>query len=71
HVGRSLRGNLCLTCRWPGCSRVAKKRDHMVSHLKSHVPFWPFTCKYCGNRFKHATGLNRHINRHEMRGETQ
>jgi hypothetical protein len=47
HVGRSLRGNLCLSCRWTGCSRVAKKRDHMVSHLKSHVPFWPFTCKVC------------------------
>lgn len=44
HVGRKSTNNLCLECFWDGCGSKAKKRDHMTSHVKVHVPLKDHIC---------------------------
>lgn len=45
HVGRKTTANLCLQCKWSDCVHVTVKRDHIISHIRTHVPsFKPFPC---------------------------
>ena len=48
HVGRKSTGNLCLSCKVVGCPQAATtfaKRDHITSHLRSHVPLKANICE--------------------------
>lgn len=45
HVGRRSTNNLCLECKWNDCGATAAKRDHLVSHLKVHLPFKRESCR--------------------------
>lgn len=60
HVGRKSKKRVTLECRWPGCDYSAKTRDHIVSHVKRHVPhFRPFSCSLCGRAFVRKPDLNK------------
>jgi hypothetical protein len=44
HIGRRALGHLSLRCEWADCHVVARKRDHIISHVRLHIPYWPLTC---------------------------
>lgn len=46
HVGRRSTNNLCLECKWDDCGAQAAKRDHLLSHIKVHLPFKREFCNY-------------------------
>ncbi|KAI9103074.1 hypothetical protein DFS34DRAFT_576562 [Phlyctochytrium arcticum] len=61
HVGRKNAGNLCLHCRVMGCTQnttAFTKRDHITSHLRSHVPLKANPCESCAKSFKWPVGNN-------------
>ncbi|KND04398.1 uncharacterized protein SPPG_00129 [Spizellomyces punctatus DAOM BR117] len=63
HVGRKTTGNLCLYCRVHGCpqgSTAFSKRDHITSHLRSHVPLKANPCETCTKSFKWPHDLRKH-----------
>ncbi|KAI8379705.1 uncharacterized protein BYT42DRAFT_495569 [Radiomyces spectabilis] len=60
HVGRKITNNLCLKCQWKNCGTTAAKRDHLVSHLRVHLPFKPHTCLTCKKPFKRPQDLKKH-----------
>ncbi|RKP06625.1 hypothetical protein THASP1DRAFT_30065 [Thamnocephalis sphaerospora] len=64
HVGRRALGHLSLRCEWADCHVVARKRDHIISHVRLHVPYWPLVCPICNRRFKRNPALKRHFRRH-------
>ncbi|KAI8058306.1 hypothetical protein BDF22DRAFT_598223, partial [Syncephalis plumigaleata] len=64
HVGRNATGNLCLQCQWAECNISKSKRDHLISHIKSHLSYKPYACGMCEARFKHQSDLKRHENTH-------
>ena len=35
-------------CLWEGCRYSGRKRDHLVSHTKTHVPLKLFRCEVFG-----------------------
>ncbi|KAJ3057842.1 hypothetical protein HDU99_007103, partial [Rhizoclosmatium hyalinum] len=45
HVGRKIANTLSLSCKWRDCRATFKKRDHLTSHLRSHIPLKPHLCK--------------------------
>lgn len=61
HIGRKRTSNLTLTCRWDNCETEFGKRDHIISHVKTHVPIRPYPCQHCGRRFKRKTDLSKHF----------
>lgn len=46
HIGYAKNGNLCLQCHWDDCQTMKKKkRDHILSHVRKHVPAYrEFVC---------------------------
>lgn len=64
HVGRRTTGNLCLECKILNCSQRRipfMKRDHVTSHLRSHVPLKSHACQVCLKSFKWPHDLKKHI----------
>jgi hypothetical protein len=45
HIGRRALGHLNLRCEWGDCEVTARKRDHIISHIRLHIPYWPLACK--------------------------
>ncbi|KAI8849326.1 hypothetical protein BC829DRAFT_361994, partial [Chytridium lagenaria] len=44
-----------LFCRWLGCRHGPKaftKRNHIISHCRSHVELWSNSCVQCERAFK-------------------
>ena len=64
HIGRKRQGNLCLDCKWDGCDFDCSKRDHIISHMKVHVPLKAFKCTKCPKAFKRAQDLSKHQRLH-------
>ncbi|KAI8908396.1 hypothetical protein EDD86DRAFT_178084, partial [Gorgonomyces haynaldii] len=62
HVGRKITRNLCLECRWLHCTQKNpfSKRDHIVSHLKTHVNLKTFVCPTCQHSYKWLHDFNHH-----------
>jgi hypothetical protein len=54
-----------VACLWEGCQYrcKSKKRHHMNSHLRSHVPLSPFQCHICSVTFKWKSDLTKHLRR--------
>lgn len=71
HVGRKKNGGICMTCFWSGCphSGIFSKRDHIVSHLKTHCPLKTYACaviflfyrQVCRHTFKWQHDFNHHL----------
>ncbi|KAI9595211.1 hypothetical protein BDF19DRAFT_413890 [Syncephalis fuscata] len=60
-----------VACLWEGCQYrcKSKKRHHMNSHLRSHVPLSPFQCHICAVTFKWKSDLTKHLRRqHDITG---
>ncbi|KAJ2298078.1 hypothetical protein IWW54_006691, partial [Coemansia sp. RSA 2705] len=70
HVGRKSTGNLCLECKWEGCSVKRTKRDHITSHIRVHVPLKPYKCTLCAKTFKRPQDLKKHEKTHSEGGES-
>ncbi|KAJ1984382.1 hypothetical protein H4R34_000698 [Dimargaris verticillata] len=64
HIGRKASNNLCLQCHWEECSFEAKKRDHITSHMRSHIDYRPHMCPYCRKTFKRPQDLKKHEKTH-------
>ncbi|KAI8816089.1 uncharacterized protein EV422DRAFT_547286 [Fimicolochytrium jonesii] len=65
HVGRKTTGNLTLQCRVLNCTHAVQdqaftKRDHITSHLRSHVPLKANPCVTCAKSFKWPHDLKKH-----------
>ncbi|ORY41315.1 hypothetical protein BCR33DRAFT_680951 [Rhizoclosmatium globosum] len=65
HVGRKISNTLTLTCGWGECRASYNKRDHLTSHLRSHVPLKPHLCPVCSRGFKRPQDLKKHEKLHE------
>lgn len=64
HVGRKSQRNLQLNCHWIDCKVTTKKRDHITSHLRVHVPLEPFICSIYHKLFKRPQDLKKHLEIH-------
>ncbi|RKP34481.1 hypothetical protein BJ085DRAFT_10071, partial [Dimargaris cristalligena] len=64
HIGRKASNNLCLTCHWDNCRFQAKKRDHITSHMRSHIDYRPHLCPLCQKSFKRPQDLKKHERTH-------
>jgi uncharacterized Zn-finger protein len=38
HIGKKATGTLSTHCLWENCGVMTAKRDHLMSHLKVHLP---------------------------------
>jgi hypothetical protein len=34
-------------CRWADCQKKNHRKDHLISHIRVHVPHRPYKCKVC------------------------
>lgn len=71
HIGSKTKGNLSLKCLWAEkdecCKKEVDKRDHLVSHIKVHVPqYRPFVCQYCQKAFSRSHDLTKHCRTHKQ-----
>ncbi|KAI7870375.1 hypothetical protein BDF14DRAFT_1685378, partial [Spinellus fusiger] len=60
HVGRKSTNNLSLKCYWSQCEATAAKRDHLISHLRVHLPLKSHPCNICTKSFKRPQDLKKH-----------
>ncbi|KAL2912550.1 hypothetical protein HK105_207949 [Polyrhizophydium stewartii] len=63
HIGRKVENTLCLECRWLDCTLDARqfsKRDHIVSHIKKHMPLKAFVCATCNRSYKWIHDYRKH-----------
>ncbi|EPQ59385.1 hypothetical protein GLOTRDRAFT_125692 [Gloeophyllum trabeum ATCC 11539] len=51
-------------CYILGCNQTNKRRDHIVTHVGSHVDHRPYECAHCGQRFLRKNECKRHEARH-------
>lgn len=66
HVGRKTTETLCLTCGWNGCGRRFDKRDHIISHVRVHVPSYkPYNCDLCSKCFSRSQDMKKHRKTHK------
>ncbi|KAJ3139127.1 hypothetical protein HK100_011825 [Physocladia obscura] len=65
HIGKKLPGvDMNLACQWARCTNAYTKRDHLISHLRIHVPFMPHLCPVCQRAFKRPQDLKKHAKLH-------
>lgn len=72
HVGRRLTNNLCLQCkviRCPQRGQTFAKRDHVTSHLRSHVSLKSYVCTVCAKAFKWPHDLKKHVHKAGHHGQ--
>eukprot|EP01134_Creolimax_fragrantissima_P002834 CFRG2834T1 len=65
HLATIKRGGPFL-CRWMGCNdaettKAFNKREHLKSHLMSHVNYYPYSCEFCHQQFKRKPDMNKHM----------
>jgi hypothetical protein len=70
HIGSKVKSNLRLQCKWTEkcgmCNKEVEKRDHIVSHVRVHVPqYKPFLCKFCFKGFSRSHDLTKHYRSHK------
>ncbi|KZT19297.1 hypothetical protein NEOLEDRAFT_1102507 [Neolentinus lepideus HHB14362 ss-1] len=53
-------------CYIKGCNQRNKRRDHIVTHVGSHVDHRPYECGHCGQRFLRKNECKRHESRHAV-----
>ncbi|KAJ3096426.1 hypothetical protein HDU97_005905 [Phlyctochytrium planicorne] len=63
HAGGRLPVTFSVTCRWKGCKQDTKvfvKRNHFMSHCRSHCDLWSNVCLGCKKAFKWSHDLKKH-----------
>jgi hypothetical protein len=50
-------------CFWGICRTIHAQRSHIVGHMLTHVPYFPFKCDKCHKGFKRRSDLNKHSKR--------
>ncbi|KAJ7179377.1 hypothetical protein C8R46DRAFT_1345740 [Mycena filopes] len=53
-------------CYVVGCTQVNKRRDHIVTHVGSHLNERRFKCDQCPSRFVRKNELSRHERSHKL-----
>ena len=48
-------------CRWLGCTVCVDRKYRLISHLLTHTPYRPYSCKYCPKTFKRSHDMKKHI----------
>jgi hypothetical protein len=49
-----------LLCWWEPCEHFAPNRSSMISHMRSHVAYYPAQCKHCTKRYKRFPDMRTH-----------
>ena len=48
-------------CHWKGCNVSVDRKYRLTSHLLTHTPYRPYSCKFCQKTFKRSHDMKKHI----------
>lgn len=63
HVETVHRGVKNHVCTWPGCGVAFGRAQSLKMHYLIHTEELPYTCEYCGNKFRRSDSMNSHKRR--------
>jgi hypothetical protein len=69
HIADAKSEKMPFLCRWSDCDKQNHRKDHLVSHIRVHIPHRPYKCKVCGKAFKRSNDTREHELIHQKSGE--
>eukprot|EP00834_Sanchytrium_tribonematis_P006861 NODE_550_length_6175_cov_0.398453.p2 type:complete len:264 gc:universal NODE_550_length_6175_cov_0.398453:5233-4442(-) len=61
HCNEQDEASLEWPCQWKGCGVTVDRKYRLISHLLTHTPYRPYSCKYCQRSFKRSHDMKKHI----------